>query len=87
MDLTQKSLPFYPGRLNTLTHDYKRNGTTTLFAAIELAEGKIIADGMPRHRHQEWIKFLKKIDAETPSHLDLHLIVGNSMTFDLHPIS
>jgi hypothetical protein len=63
---TQKSLPLFPGRLKTLTHDYKRNDTTTLFAAIELAEGKIIAECLPRRRHQEWIKFLKKIDAETP---------------------
>lgn len=84
LDRTQKSLPFYPGRLKTLTHDYKRNGTTTLFAAIELAEGKIIADCMPRHRHQEWIKFLKKIDTETPSHLQLHLIVDNYATHK-HP--
>src|SRR5580658_6386526 len=67
LDRTQKSLPLFPGYLKTMTHVYKRNGTTTLFAAIELAEGKIIADCMPRHRHQEWIKFLKKIDAETPA--------------------
>lgn len=80
LDRTQKSLPMFPGRLKTLTHDYKRHGTTTLFAAIELAEGKIIAECMPRHRHQEWIKFLKKIDAETPPELDLHLIVDNYAT-------
>jgi transposase len=78
LDRTQKSLPLFPGRLKTLTHDYKRNGTTTLFAAIELAEGKIISDCLPRHRHQEWIKFLKQIDAETPPELDLHLIVDNA---------
>ena len=70
--------------MKTQTHDYKRNGTTTLFAAIELAEGKIIAECMPRHRHQEWIKFLKKIDAETPAGLDLHLIIDNYAT-DKHP--
>src|SRR5487761_2432723 len=80
LDRTQKSLPMFPGRLKTLTHDYKRNGTTTLFAAIELAEGKIIAECLPRHRHQEWIHFLKKIDAETPADLDLHLIVDNYAT-------
>ena len=80
LDRTQKSLPMFPGRLKTLTHDYKRNGTATLFAAIELAEGKIIAECMPKHRHQEWIKFLKKIDAETPPELDLHLIVDNYAT-------
>lgn len=84
LDRTQKSLPFYPGRLKTLTHDYKRHGTTTLFAAIELAEGKIIADCMPRHRHQEWIKFLKQIDARTHPELDLHLIVDNYATHK-HP--
>jgi len=84
LDRTQKSLPMFPGRLKTLTHDYKRNGTTTLFAAIELAEGRIIAECMPRHRHQEWIKFLKRIDAETPPDLDLHLIVDNYSTHK-HP--
>lgn len=84
LDRTQKSLPLFPGRLKTLTHDYKRNGTTTLFAAIELAKGKIIAECMPRHRHQEWIRFLKKIDAETPPELDLHLIVDNYSTHK-HP--
>ncbi len=84
LDRTQKSLPLFPGRLKTFTHDYKRHGTTTLFAAIELAEGRIIAECMPRHRHQEWIKFLKKIDAETPAELDLHLIVDNYATHK-HP--
>lgn len=84
LDRTQKSLPLFPGRLKTLTHDYKRNGTTTLFAAIELAEGKIISDCLPRHRHQEWLKFLKKIDAETPPELDLYLIVDNYATHK-HP--
>lgn len=84
LDRTQKSLPMFPGRLKTLTHDYRRHGTTTLFAAIELAEGKIIADCMPRNRHQEWLKFLKKIDAETPPDLDLHLIVDNYATHK-HP--
>ena len=84
LDRTQKSLPLFPGRLKTMTHDYKRNGTTTLFAAIELAEGKIISECLPRHRHQEWIMFLKKIDAETPPDLDLHLIVDNYATHK-HP--
>jgi len=84
LDRTQKSLPIYSGRLKTMTHDYKRNGTTTLFAAIELAQGRIIAECMPRHRHQEWIAFLKKIDRETPAELDLHLIVDNYATHK-HP--
>ena len=80
LDRTQPSLPIYPGRCGTMTHDYKRNGTTTLFAAIELAEGRLIGKCMPRHRHQEWITFLKLIDAETPPDLDLHLIVDNYST-------
>lgn len=84
LDRTQRSLPMFPGRLGTMTHDYKRNGTTTLFAAIELAEGKIIAECMPKHRHQEWLKFLKRIDKETPKDLDLHLIVDNYATHK-HP--
>jgi len=84
LDRTQKSLPLFPGRLKTRTHDYKRNGTTTLFAAMDLAEGKIVAECMPRNRHQEWLKFLQKIDAETPPELDLHLIVDNYATHK-HP--
>lgn len=80
LDRTQPSLPMYPGRCGTLTHDYKRNGTTTLFAALSMLDGKIIADCMPRHRHQEFLKFLKKIDRETDPELDLHLIVDNYCT-------
>ena len=67
-----------------MTHDYKRNGTTTLFAALNVAEGRLIGQCMPRHRHQEFIKFLKQIDAETPPELDLHLIVDNYATHK-HP--
>lgn len=84
LDRTQPSLPIIPGRCGTLTHDYKRNGTTTLFAAIELAEGRLIGTCMPKHRHQEWLKFLKLIDQQTPSELDLHLIVDNYATHK-HP--
>ena len=84
LDRTQPSLPIIPGRCGTMTHDYKRNGTTTLFAAIDMTQGKVIASCMPRHRHQEWIKFLKQIDAETPEGLDLHLIVDNYATHK-HP--
>jgi transposase len=80
LDRTQKSLPIYPGRSATMTHDYKRNGTTTLFAALEVLEGRLIGQCMPRHRHQEFIKFLRRIDAETPPELDLHLIVDNYAT-------
>ena len=77
-------MPLRRGRHSTVTHDYKRNGTTTLFAAIELTEGRLIGSCMPKHRHQEWIKFLKHIDAETPAELDLHLIVDNYATHK-HP--
>ena len=84
LDRTQPSLPIYPGRCQTMTHDYKRNGTTTLFAALDMLEGRLIAQCMPRHRHQEFIKFLKQIDAETPPELDLHLIVDNYATHK-HP--
>jgi transposase len=84
LDRTQPSLPIYPGRCETMTHDYKRNGTTTLFAALDMLEGRLIAQCMPRHRHQEFIKFLNQIDAETPSELDLHLIVDNYATHK-HP--
>lgn len=84
LDRTQPSLPIYPGRCGTMTHDYKRNGTTTLFAALEMANGKLIGECMPRHRHQEWIKFLGLIDRETPPEFDLHLIADNYSTHK-HP--
>lgn len=80
LDRTQRSLPLVKGRCGTMTHDYKRNGTTTLFAAMELGQGEVIATCMKRHRHQEWIKFLKMIDEQTPEELDLHLIVDNYAT-------
>ncbi len=77
LDRSRPGLPLKKGRCGTMTHDYKPNGTTTLFAALEVAEGRLIGRGMNRHGHQEWIKFLKLIDAETPTELDLHLIVDN----------
>jgi len=77
LDRSQPSLPLTKGRCGTMTHDYKRNGTTTLFAAIDMVKGKVIASCMKRHRHQEWIKFLAKIDAETPPELDVHVIADN----------
>jgi transposase len=80
LDRTQPGLPLKPGRCGTLTHDYKRNGTTTLFAAIALGHGEVIATCMKQHRHQEWIKFLRMIDEQTPKELDLHLIVDNYAT-------
>ena len=84
LDRTQKGLPINKGRCGTMTHDYKRNGTTTLFAALAVAEGKVIGTCMQKHRHQEWIKFLKLIDEQTPDELDLHLIVDNYATHK-HP--
>jgi transposase len=84
LDRTQPGLPLVKGRLGTMTHDYKRNGTTTQFAALEIAEGSIIGTCMNRHRHQEWIRFLNLIDQQTPQDLDLHLIVDNYATHK-HP--
>ena len=80
LDRTQPSLPLKKGRCGTMTHDYKRNGTTTLFAALNVAEGKLIGSCMKRHRHQEWIKFLNQIDEQTPAELELHLIADNYST-------
>jgi transposase len=77
LDRTRPGLPLKRGHCGTQTHDYKRHGTTTLFAALSTLDGKVIGDCMPRHRHQEFIRFLKKIDGETPAGLDLHLIVDN----------
>lgn len=77
LDRTQPLLPMRPGVPARQTHDYKRNGTTTLFAALSMLDGKVIGECMPRHRHQEFIRFLKRIDAETPPGLDLHLILDN----------
>ena len=84
LDRTQPGLPMKKGRCGTLTHDYKRHGTTTLFAALSMLDGTVIGDCMPRHRHQEFIRFLKKIDGDTPRDLDLHLIVDNYGTHK-HP--
>jgi len=84
LDRTQPGLPLKKGRCGTMTHDYKRNGTTTLFAALNVIEGKLIGTCMPRHRHQEWIKFLKLIDEQTPANRELHLIVDNYSTHK-HP--
>ncbi len=80
LDRTQPSLKMYPGRCGTMTHDYKRNGTTTLFAAISQLDGHVISMCQPRHRHIEWIKFLNKIDREVPAGLDVHLIIDNYST-------
>ena len=80
LDRTQASLPMKPGRAGTMTHDYKRNGTTTLFAALDVLTGKVIGQCLPRHRHEEFLKFLKTIDAEVPRGLQVHLILDNYAT-------
>jgi transposase len=80
LDRTQPGLPMKKGRCGTMTHDYKRNGTTTLFAAMSTLDGQVIGSCMPRHRHQEWLKFLKQIDRETPAAKEIHLIADNYST-------
>jgi transposase len=77
LDRTQPGLPLKPGRCGTFTHDYKRNGTTTLFAALQMVEGRVIGECYPRHRHQEFLKFLRRLDAEFPGDVSLHLILDN----------
>lgn len=84
LDRTQPGLPLKPGRAGTMTHDYKRHGTTTLFAALDAASGKVISLCQQRHRHQEWIRFLRLIDDATPAGQELHLIADNYATHK-HP--
>ena len=80
LDRTQPSLPMKKGRGATMTHDYKRNGTTTLFAALEVATGKVIGECLPKHRHHEFLMFLKTIENEVPAGLQVHLILDNYAT-------
>jgi transposase len=84
LDRTQPGLPLKKGRAGTMTHDYKRHGTTTLFAALDVATGTVLGTCMKRHRHQEFLRFLREINRATPRHLDLHLIVDNYATHK-HP--
>ncbi len=84
LDRTQPGLPMKPGKAGTLTHDYKRHGTTTLFAALNVHDGSIIGECLPRHRNDEFLKFLKIIDRQTDKRLDVHLIVDNYATHK-HP--
>jgi transposase len=77
LDRTQPGLPLKQGRCGTMTHDYKRNGTTTLFAALSVLDGKVIGQCVPRHRHQEFLKFLRRLDREFPEPLPLHLVMDN----------
>ena len=87
LDRTQPGLPMKPGRAGTMTHDYKRNGTTTLFAALNTLDGKVIGQCLPRHRHQEFLQFLRTINRQTPKELDLHLIVDNYGTHSHHEVT
>ncbi|MEL6228073.1 MAG: IS630 family transposase [Pseudomonadota bacterium] len=80
LDRTQPGLPMKKGKAGTRTHDYKRNGTTTLFAAMCTLSGYVLSKCMPRHRHQEFLKFLQQIDRAVPDGLDVHLIVDNYAT-------
>jgi transcriptional regulator with XRE-family HTH domain/transposase len=84
LDRTQPGLPMKKGRLGTMTHDYKRNGTTCLFAALELLQGKVIGQCFTRHRHQEFLKFLRRLDAEFPGAVVLHWVMDNYGTHK-HP--
>src|SRR6266567_4199968 len=80
LDRTQASLPMKKGRAGTMTHDYKRNGTTTLFAALDVLSGSVIGQCLARHRHVEFLKFLRTIDREVPAGLEVHLILDNYST-------
>lgn len=84
LDRIQPRLPLKKGRAGTMTHDYKRNGTTTLFAALNVLVGKVIGTCTPRHRHQEWLKFLRLIDQQTPPNKEIHIIADNYATYK-HP--
>ena len=84
LDRTQPGLPIKRGRAGTMTHDYKRNGTATLFAALNTFDGKVISMCAPRHRHQEWLSFLQILDRRTPADKQLHLIADNYATHK-HP--
>ena len=77
LDRTQPGLPMKKGRAGTITHDYKRHGVTTLFAALDVLEGKVIGQCMKRHRHQEFIRFLNVIDAKVARRKPVHVIVDN----------
>jgi transposase len=84
LERTQPVLPMGLGYLEGVTHDYYRHGTTTLFAALDVANGKVITQCKPRHRHQEFLSFLRHVDEQVPANLDIHLIVDNYATHK-HP--
>jgi transposase len=84
LDRTQASLPMKKGRAGTMTHDYKRHGTTTLFAALNVLTGVVIGQCLPRHRHGEFLKFLRQVDRQVPKSLQVHMILDNYATHK-HP--
>jgi transposase len=84
LDRTQPGLPMKKGRCGTMTHDYKRHGTTTLFAALNVLEGTVIGSCKKQHRHEEFLAFLKELDRKTPKDLDLHIVLDNYGTHK-HP--
>ena len=84
LDRTQPGLPLKKGRAGTMTHDYKRHGTTTLFAALDVATGEVVHDCLPRHRHQEFLRFMRRVVRSVEPNLDIHVIVDNYATHK-HP--
>jgi len=84
LDRTQPGLPLKKGRCGTMTHDYKRNGTTTLFAALDVLQGRVVGEFSARHRHQEFLKFLRRLETEFPGDVPLHMVLDNYGTHK-HP--
>ncbi len=80
LDRTQPGLPIKKGRAGTMAHDYKRSGTTTLFAALNVLDGKVTGEWLPRHRHTEFLRFLRRVDREVPRGLHIHMILDNYAT-------
>ncbi len=85
LDRTQPGLPLKKGRAGTMTHDYKRHGTTTLFAALDVASGELLKDCMPQHRHQEFLKFMHQVERSVASDLSIHVVLDNYATHK-HPV-
>lgn len=86
LDRTQPGLPLKKGRAGTLTHDYKRNGTTSLFAALNVLDGSVLGTCMKKHRHQEWIRFLNLIKRSVPPDKEIHIICDNYATHKHHKV-
>ena len=86
LDRTQPGLPLKRGKAGTMTHDYKRHGTVDLFAALNVLDGEVVGQCSARHRHQEFLRFLRKLDREFPTSLDLHLVLDNSSTHSAAPV-